>query len=88
MLTYLSQQGLKQLRIAETEKYAHVTFFFNGGIETPFPGEDRILIPSPKIATYDLQPQMSAPDITERLVNEIKSQHMMSSFAILPIPTW
>ena len=71
---YISQHGLTQLRIAETEKYAHVTFFFNGGIEKPFPNEDRILIPSPKIATYDLQPEMSAPEITDRLVTEIKSQ--------------
>ncbi|RDI41709.1 2,3-bisphosphoglycerate-independent phosphoglycerate mutase [Aquicella lusitana] len=69
----LSHQGFKQLRIAETEKYAHVTFFFNGGVEPPYPGEDRILIPSPKVATYDLQPEMSAPELTERLVNEIKT---------------
>jgi 2,3-bisphosphoglycerate-independent phosphoglycerate mutase len=72
---YLSQQGLRQLRIAETEKYAHVTFFFNGGVEQPYMGEDRLLIPSLKVATYDLQPEMSAPDITECLVNEIKNQH-------------
>lgn len=71
---YISNLGLKQLRIAETEKYAHVTFFFNGGIEPPYPSEDRILIPSPKIATYDLQPQMSAYELTDRLVYEIKSQ--------------
>lgn len=71
---YLSQLGLHQLRIAETEKYAHVTFFFNGGIEKPYPGEDRILIPSPKVATYDLQPEMSAPEVTDKLVSEIKSQ--------------
>ncbi|VVC75121.1 2,3-bisphosphoglycerate-independent phosphoglycerate mutase [Aquicella siphonis] len=70
---YISQLGLRQLRIAETEKYAHVTFFFNGGVEHPYPGEDRILIPSPKVATYDLQPQMSAPEVTERLVHEIKT---------------
>lgn len=70
---YLSESGLQQLRIAETEKYAHVTFFFNGGIETPYPGEDRILIPSPKVATYDLKPEMSAPELTDRLVKEIKS---------------
>ena len=70
---YLSRLHIKQLRIAETEKYAHVTFFFNGGIEAPFPGEDRILIPSPKVATYDLQPEMSAPELTERLIQEIKS---------------
>lgn len=71
---YLSQLGMRQLRIAETEKYAHVTFFFNGGVETPYPGEDRILIPSPKVATYDLQPEMSAHEVTERLIAEIKSQ--------------
>lgn len=69
----VSHAGLKQLRIAETEKYAHVTFFFNGGIETPFPQEDRVLIPSPKIATYDLQPEMSARELTQRLINEIKN---------------
>mgnify|MGYP002028682027 CR=1 FL=1 len=63
--------GLHQLRIAETEKYAHVTFFFNGGIETPFDGEERILIPSPKVATYDLQPEMSAPEVTDKLVEAI-----------------
>lgn len=69
---HISHLGLRQLRIAETEKYAHVTFFFNGGIETPYPGEDRILIPSPKVATYDLQPEMHAPEMTDRLVEEIK----------------
>ncbi len=69
----LSAYGLRQLRIAETEKYAHVTFFFNGGEEQPFPGEDRILIPSPKVATYDLQPEMSAPELTDRLVEAIRS---------------
>lgn len=63
--------GLKQLRIAETEKYAHVTFFFNGGCEAVYPGEDRILIPSPKVATYDLQPEMSAGELTDRLVEAI-----------------
>jgi 2,3-bisphosphoglycerate-independent phosphoglycerate mutase len=69
---YLSELGLRQLRIAETEKYAHVTFFFNGGIEAPNIGEDRILIPSPKVATYDLQPEMSAFELTDRLVAEIR----------------
>lgn len=68
---YLATLGLKQLRIAETEKYAHVTFFFNGGEETPYPGEDRELIPSPHVATYDLQPEMSAPEVTDRLVAAI-----------------
>jgi 2,3-bisphosphoglycerate-independent phosphoglycerate mutase len=68
---YLSQQGKTQLRLAETEKYAHVTFFFSGGQEACFPGEERILIPSPKVATYDLQPEMSAPEVTDQLVNAI-----------------
>ncbi|WAK02762.1 2,3-bisphosphoglycerate-independent phosphoglycerate mutase [Methylobacter sp. YRD-M1] len=67
----LSNLGLKQLRLAETEKYAHVTFFLNGGIDTPFPGEDRILVPSPKVKTYDLQPEMSAPAVTDHLVEAI-----------------
>lgn len=67
----ISRAGLKQLRIAETEKYAHVTYFFNGGEETPFPGEERILIPSPKVATYDLKPEMSAPEVTATVVAEI-----------------
>ncbi len=71
---YLSHLGLKQLRMAETEKYAHVTFFFNGGVETPFSGEDRILVPSPKVATYDLQPEMSAPELTDQLVAAIEGQ--------------
>ena len=70
---YMASQGMTQLRIAETEKYAHVTFFFNGGLETPFEGEDRILVPSPKVATYDLQPEMSAPEVTDKLVEAIKS---------------
>ena len=69
---YLAQQGLRQLRIAETEKYAHVTYFFNGGVETPYAGEDRIMVPSPKVATYDLQPEMSAREVTDRLVTAIK----------------
>lgn len=68
---YIASLGLRQLRIAETEKYAHVTFFFNGGEEQPFPGEDRELIPSPKVATYDLKPEMSAPEVTDRLVAAI-----------------
>ncbi|MDR3982795.1 MAG: 2,3-bisphosphoglycerate-independent phosphoglycerate mutase [Dysosmobacter sp.] len=70
---YLSQMGMKQLRIAETEKYAHVTFFFNGGSETVFPGEDRVLVPSPKVATYDLQPEMSAHEVTDKCVERIES---------------
>jgi 2,3-bisphosphoglycerate-independent phosphoglycerate mutase len=69
----VSRAGLTQLRIAETEKYAHVTFFFNGGRETVFPGEERILVPSPKVATYDQQPQMSAPEVTDKVVDAIRS---------------
>jgi len=65
---YISKLGLKQLRIAETEKFAHVTFFFSGGRESEFPGEERILVPSPKVATYDLQPEMSAPEVADKLV--------------------
>src|ERR1041385_7131465 len=68
-----SRAGLKQLRIAETEKYAHVTFFFNGGEERQFDGEERILVPSPKVATYDLKPEMSAPEVTDKLVEAIGS---------------
>ncbi len=71
---YLSGLGLTQLRIAETEKYPHVTFFFNGGEETVFPGEDRILVPSPQVATYDLQPEMSAFELTDRLEEAILSR--------------
>ena len=70
----LSRAGKRQLRIAETEKYAHVTFFFNGGEEKPFEGEDRALIHSPKVATYDLKPEMSAFEVTERAVKEIRSR--------------
>ena len=69
----VSRAGLKQLRIAETEKYAHVTFFFNGGRETVFPGEERILVPSPKVATYDQQPEMSAPEVTDKVIAAIQS---------------
>ena len=70
---YLSKMGLTQLRIAETEKYAHVTFFFNGGVEEPYAGEDRVLVASPKVATYDLQPEMSAYEVTEKCVERIRS---------------
>ena len=70
----ISKAGLKQLRIAETEKYAHVTFFFNGGREAQFENEARILVPSPKVATYDLQPEMSAPEVAEKLVAELNNQ--------------
>ena len=70
---YIAKLGLSQLRIAETEKYAHVTYFFNGGTESVYPGEDRIMLPSPKVATYDLKPEMSAPEVTDRLVEAIGS---------------
>lgn len=70
---FLAEKGLKQARLAETEKYAHVTFFFNGGVEEPNEGEDRILVKSPKVATYDLQPEMSAYEVCEKLVESIKS---------------
>jgi 2,3-bisphosphoglycerate-independent phosphoglycerate mutase len=69
---YISKKGLNQLRIAETEKYAHVTFFFNGGIEQPFVNEDRALIPSPKVATYDLKPEMSAVEVKEEVINRLR----------------
>ena len=71
---YLSNLNMSQLRIAETEKYAHVTFFFSGGEENPFSGEKRVLIPSPKVETYDLQPQMSAPEITDKIIESIESR--------------
>lgn len=70
---YLSKNGLTQLRIAETEKYAHVTFFFNGGVEKQYPGEDRILVKSPAVATYDLQPEMSAYEVTDKMVEAVRS---------------
>ncbi|MEG0853561.1 MAG: 2,3-bisphosphoglycerate-independent phosphoglycerate mutase [Angelakisella sp.] len=70
---YIAEQGLSQLRIAETEKYAHVTFFFNGGVEAPCKNEDRALIPSPKVATYDMQPEMSAPEVTEEVLARLQS---------------
>ncbi|MFQ1040568.1 2,3-bisphosphoglycerate-independent phosphoglycerate mutase, partial [Citrobacter koseri] len=70
---WMAKNDKTQLRISETEKYAHVTFFFNGGVEESFKGEDRILINSPKVATYDLQPEMSSAELTEKLVAAIKS---------------
>ncbi len=72
---YLSSLNKKQLHIAETEKYAHVTFFFNGGRETPYEGEDRILVASPKVATYDLKPEMSAPEVCDKLVDAIRTEN-------------
>jgi 2,3-bisphosphoglycerate-independent phosphoglycerate mutase len=81
---YLSKNGKKQFRIAETEKYAHVTFFFNGGVEKPNDGEERFLIPSPKVATYDLQPEMSAREVASKAVELISSQRfdvMILNFA-------
>ena len=71
---YIAANGLKQLRIAETEKYAHVTFFFNGGEEKKYEGEDRILVPSPKVETYDLKPEMSAYEVTEKVIEAIKEE--------------
>jgi len=70
----LSKNNIKQLRIAETEKYAHVTYFFNGGDEAPFDGEDRILVHSPKVATYDMQPEMSAEKVTDKVLEAIDQQ--------------
>ena len=70
---YISSKGLKQLRIAETEKYAHVTFFFNGGEEKQYPGEDRILVPSPKVETYDMKPEMSAYEVTEKVCEALEN---------------
>ena len=70
---YVASLGLTQLRIAETEKYAHVTYFFSGGVEAPYPGEDRVLVPSPRVATYDLEPEMSAFEVTDRLIAAIDS---------------
>ena len=80
----ISKNGMTQLRIAETEKYAHVTFFFNGGEEKQYPGEDRILVPSPKVATYDLQPEMSAPELIEKVlakIDEDKYDFIVVNFA-------
>ena len=70
---YISSKGLSQLRIAETEKYAHVTFFFNGGVEEAYPNEERILVPSPKVATYDLKPEMSAYEVTDKLIEDLNT---------------
>jgi len=83
---YISGLGLKQLRIAETEKFAHVTFFFSGGRESEFPGEERILVPSPKVATYDLQPEMSAPEVADKLVAALNTQKF--DFIALCIDLW
>lgn len=74
---YIAKKGLRQLRIAETEKYAHVTFFFNGGVEEPNKNEDRLLIPSPKVATYDLKPEMSAYEVTETLISNLKKYDLI-----------
>src|ERR1051325_233712 len=73
----VSNAGKKQLRIAETEKYPHVTYFFNGGVERPFPGEDRKIVPSPKVATYDLQPEMSAPEVTDEVLAPMKNYKLI-----------
>jgi 2,3-bisphosphoglycerate-independent phosphoglycerate mutase len=68
----MAAQNMRNLRCAETEKYAHVTFFFNGGVEKPFPGEERVLVPSPKVATYDLMPQMSAPEVARQVIKHVE----------------
>ncbi len=73
----VSEAGKTQLRIAETEKYPHVSYFFNGGVETPFPGEDRKMIPSPKVATYDLQPEMSAAEVTATVVESLPNYDLV-----------
>jgi 2,3-bisphosphoglycerate-independent phosphoglycerate mutase len=73
LASFFSSLGWRQFHVAETEKYAHVTYFFNGGVEAPFPGEERLLVPSPKVATYDLQPEMSAAGVTDALVDAISS---------------
>ena len=73
MEKYISEAGLTQLRIAETEKYAHVTFFFNGGEEKQYPGEDRILVPSPKVETYDMKPEMSAYEVTDKVCEALEN---------------
>ena len=73
---YISKHGMTQLRIAETQKYAHVTFFFNGGEEKQYEGEDRILVASPKISTFDLMPEMSAPEVSEKLNAAVRSANM------------
>ncbi len=73
---YLGAQGKTQLRIAETEKYAHVTFFFNGGVEEPYPGEERSLVPSPSVATYDMKPEMSANEVTESMLSKLEDGHL------------
>ena len=72
----MAAQKMRNLRVAETEKYAHVTFFFNGGVEKPFPGEDRVLVQSPKVATYDLMPQMSAAGVARRGGEAHRGQHL------------
>src|SRR5947208_3471466 len=73
----VSAAGKSQLRIAETEKYAHVTYFFNGGIEQPFAGEERKIVPSPKVATYDLQPEMSAREVTDEVLSGMANQDLV-----------
>lgn len=84
----MAKNDKTQLRISETEKYAHVTFFFNGGVEEPFKGEDRILINSPKVATYDLQPEMSSAELTEKLVAAIKAVNTTPSSVTIRMAIW
>lgn len=85
---YLAAHGMKQARIAETEKYAHVTFFFNGGRETPFDNEDRILVPSPKVATYDLKPEMSVYEVKDKLVAAINEDKYDFIVVIMQMAIW
>jgi 2,3-bisphosphoglycerate-independent phosphoglycerate mutase len=85
---WMAKNDKTQLRISETEKYAHVTFFFNGGVEEPFKGEERILINSPKVATYDLQPEMSSAELTEKLVAAIKAVSTTPSSVTTRTATW
>ena len=85
---FLAANNMTQARIAETEKYAHVTFFFNGGVEEPNKGEDRILVKSPKVATYDLQPEMSAFEVCDKLVDAIKSEKYDVIIINLQIRIW
>ena len=84
----MAKNDKTQLRISETEKYAHVTFFFNGGVEEPFKGEDRILINSPKVATYDLQPEMSSAELTENWLRRSLAANTTPSSVTIRTVTW
>ena len=84
----MANLNLRNLRVAETEKYAHVTYFFNGGVETPFPGEDRVLVQSPKVATYDLKPEMSAQGVADAVVKAIQDNTFDVMVVNFAMPTW